>query len=76
MKGELLKKNTGWVVRYTDVFNLQKELPLYHNDIVSDSTQDNTEIDFEIVDEFSHPELFHGIDFWGGLECAKLLLKI
>lgn len=75
MKGKLLKKETGWIVSYTDVFNLQKELPLYHKDIVSDSTQDSTEIDFEIVDEFTHPELFYGVDFWSGVECAKLLSK-
>ncbi len=75
MKGKLLKKETGWVVSYIDYFIEQRELPLYYKDIISDSTQDSTEIEFEIVDEFSRPELFHGVGFGDGVYCAKLLPK-
>jgi hypothetical protein len=36
-------------------------------------TEDNTEVHFEIVDEFTHPRLFEDVDFMSGVESAKLI---
>lgn len=72
MKGNLVRKDNEWVVRYLTE-NGEKELPLYHKSNVSNLTEDNTEVHFEIVDEFTHPRLFEDVDFMSGVESAKLI---
>lgn len=76
MKGNLFRKDDNWVVRY-QTENGDKELPLYHKDNAYLNalylTQDNTEAEFEIVDEFTHPWFFEDVDFMSGITCAKLI---
>jgi hypothetical protein len=75
-KGNLVRKDNEWVVRY-QTENGEKELPLYHKDNgylnALYLTEDNTEVHFEIVDEFTHPRLFEDVDFMSGVESAKLI---
>lgn len=78
MVGKLNNIKQGWSVTYLDDSNILKELPVYHRDIelieAISFSQDSTEIEFEIIDEFSSPKLFEDMDFMSGVECAKLKL--
>lgn len=78
MVGKLNNTKQGWSVTYLDDSNSLKVLPVYHRDIelieAISFSQDSTEIEFEIIDEFSSPKLFEGMDFMSGIECAKLKL--
>ena len=72
IKGKLVRKDNEWVVIYETEIG-EHYLPLYHKSQVSNLTEDNTEVHFEIVDEFTHPWLFEDIGFMCGVECAKLI---
>ena len=89
MRGHLYKKvmpNT-WYVAYTaDDFGFHKtELPLHPNDVkfledcnlVFDNTEArvavNSDVEFEIVDEFTHPELYTIVGWGDGIKYAKLI---
>jgi|Laugrespbdmm15sd_2_1035082.scaffolds.fasta_scaffold289344_1 hypothetical protein len=78
MLGKLNKTKQGWSVTYLDSSNILNELPVYHRDVelidAISFSQDSTEIEFEIIDEFSSPKLFEDVDFMVGVECAKLKL--
>jgi hypothetical protein len=84
MKGTLYKKKQpkGWYVAYTtDSFKFhQTELPLYPDDLDSDiirwaenGSLENKEVEFEITDEFTHPELYRGVGWGDGIKYAKLI---
>jgi hypothetical protein len=88
MKGTLKKINEQWLVYYyEDVMSgvtRLKELPLYPQDFETlsefndyefgDGTKifDELPIQFEIIDEFTHPKLYNGLA-WGTGKFAKLL---
>lgn len=73
MKGELKYNGEQWVV-----FNVIEdvEYPLYYKDSeFIDSAFQTTfkkDVDFELVDEFTHSELFRGVAWGEGTKCAKL----
>ena len=86
MKGTLKKVNNQWLVYYQEsiMSNVLRniELPLYPKDCDSlnefenksvDGLEvfDNLAIQFEIIDEFTHPKLYEGLD-WGIGKFAKL----
>jgi hypothetical protein len=76
MKGILHKESYGWVVRYKPEYKYPRpwlEMKIYPNDLLYllDS-DDNTEVEFNIVDEFTHPELFTNVGWGDGRACAKL----
>lgn len=88
MKGTLKKVNSQWLVYYQEEVmprvTKSLELPLYPNDVdtlkdfeqyqFGDGTKifDQLPIQFEIIDEFTHPDLYHGLE-WGTGKFAKLL---
>jgi len=88
MKGTLKKVNNQWLVYYGEEVMSRvtriNELPLYPNDVdtlkdfeeyeFGDGTKifDGLPIQFEIIDEFTHPELYQGLE-WGTGKFAKLL---
>lgn len=75
MKGTLFKNKNNWEVFY-EVADLQqgivweKQLPL-HPKFESDNLKNDDEIDFEITDEFTHPELYEHIGWGDGISYAK-----
>lgn len=77
MEGLLSHNGKEWVVKYCHIS--EKELPLYHKDaedIEKVFTAKFTKnVEFEIIDEFSHPELFEDIGWGDGVYCAKLKNK-
>jgi hypothetical protein len=87
MKGILKKVNNQWLVYYnentTSVVTRLIELPLYPNDVTmlgefesfefGDGSKifDELPVQFEVIDEFTHPELYTGLE-WGIGKFAKL----
>jgi hypothetical protein len=79
MKGTLVNTPVGWAVNYNysaDKKNWE-QLPL-HPDFVEmlDTCFRSTftqEVDFEIVDEYTNPELYIGVPLWEGNKYAKLI---
>jgi hypothetical protein len=79
MKGILEKTRRGWVVKQiiSEGFEarLIKTFPLYKSD--ADQLEINVfgehgEVEFEIIDEFTHPEYYHGVGWGDGIKMAKL----
>jgi hypothetical protein len=81
MKGTLHKTEQGWVVEYAK----HSELPLHPDDIrqIEEAAKvfDNIEariaayssVEFEIIDEFTHPELFTNVGWGDSIKYAKLM---
>lgn len=73
MKGLLKHNGEQWVV-----YNLveEKEYPLYYKDseFVESAfqTEYSKEVDYQLVDEFTHMELFREVGWGDGSICAKL----
>lgn len=84
MKGTLKKVNSQWLVYYQEEVmprvTKALELPLYPADAktlndygdYSASWEDGLTVQFEIIDEFTHPQLYNGLE-WGSGKFAKLL---
>jgi hypothetical protein len=86
MKGTLHKTEQGWTVRYLDykkahdIMYCGESLPLHPDDLDSDiirwaenGSLENKEVEFEITDEFTHPELYRGVGWGDGIKYAKLI---
>ncbi len=81
MKGTLHKTEQGWVVEYAK----HSELPLHPDDVkqIEEDAKvfDNIEariaacssVEFEIIDEFTHPELFTNVGWGDSITYAKLI---
>jgi len=79
-KGTLKKTERGWEVYhqakrpYSQITN---PLPIHHSFVAKLETCFTTsishEVDFEIVDEYSHPELYDGVPLWQGEFYAKVI---
>jgi len=74
MDGLLKYNGNEWVVSYCHI--KEKELPVYYKDAdkINESLSKDTvkSVEFEIIDEFSHPRLFEDIPWGCGDYCAKL----
>ena len=77
MEGVLKHNGKNWVVSYCN--RSEKELPLYYKDdkIINElfKRDEVKPVLFEIIDEFSHPQLFQEIPWGEGDYCAKLTEK-
>ena len=78
MKGILIKSDDGWFVEYpkhptSGKIYETKTLPVYYDDAIYLFPSDiGDEVEFEIVDEFTHSHLFESISWGDGPPCAKL----
>ncbi len=81
LKGKLFKKNNQiWVVKYDNPnFTTNPipicELPIYVKDLTESqifSLTENMEINFEIIDEFTHSHLYTDVGLFDGVTMAKL----
>jgi hypothetical protein len=79
MKGILSKSNRGWVVKETigegPEARLIKTFPLHQSDI--DKLEPSVlgeygEVEFEIIDEFTHPQYYESVGWGDGVKYAKL----
>ena len=78
MIGILSNNGKEWVVSYSD-FRV-RVVPLYHKDVekigIMFQPTHTQEVDFEIVDEFSHEHLFYNVGWGEGPPCAKLITNV
>jgi len=78
MKGKVFKKLDGLSVRYNDVISIspfiaeELEMPLYFDEYYPPSII-GKDVEFIIVDEFTHPHLYKGIDWGDGIKYAKIV---
>lgn len=81
MKGIIKETPDGLRVEYFDENNEKvKLLPLHQSKFSSMSRLNDditkyvvgTEVEFDIVDEFTHPYLFDNLSWGDGYECAKI----
>jgi hypothetical protein len=78
MKGKVFKKLDGLSVRYKDVVSIspliseEKEMPLYFDDYYPPSII-GKDVEFIIVDEFTHSHLFKAIGWGDGIKYAKIV---
>jgi regulator of RNase E activity RraB len=77
MIGKLHKKENTWVVQYKMDFDFYAtdggEIPVYPGDaIYCFEIDNNKEVEFEIIDEFSHSHLYEGVGWGDGITYAKL----
>ena len=78
MNGTINKLNNEWVVQYPKYPTSDKiydtlTLPLHPDDAVYCLTSDlGKQVEFDIIDEFTHPELFKNVGWGDGTNCAKL----
>jgi hypothetical protein len=82
MKGTLHKLSKGWTVWYNEDHiggnvSFVDDLPLHPDDIKMvesvDTSKLTREVEFEIVDEFTHPELYTNVGWGDGIKYAKLI---
>jgi len=78
MKGTLLKTENGWIVEYwvgLKVFEypLHPDFTEYLNEPEFHNLS-GKDVEFEMMDEFTHPEQYEGIPLFEGIKYAKLKL--
>lgn len=76
MKGILKETKEGMVVWYVVTIDettyIKETLPLYPNTSTINLFF-GKEVEFEITDEFTHPELYRGVGWGDGIKYAKLI---
>lgn len=74
MEGLLKYDGKKWVVKYFDHKEIVLPLHIKDNDMVNSVFEHNVVqiVEFDIIDEFSHPNLFLGVPWGFGEYCAKL----
>jgi hypothetical protein len=81
MKGELIKLAKGWTVLhkiYDEGINFGVDYPLHPDDAAKfepATLGSFGEVEYEIIDEFTHPELYQGVGWGDGIQYAKLIQK-
>ena len=72
LKGIVIQTKSKWVVEYeTGSVPFRLSIPLHQNDITLVESGDH--VQFMIVDEFTHPELFSHVGWGDGITCAKII---
>jgi len=85
MKGKLFKRKDDkvWMVRFPKpTFNEspipESELPTYHKNLTDSQKwhmDEGNEVEFEIIDEFTHPHLYTDVGLFEGVTMAMLKFK-
>jgi len=69
MVGRLFKtENNQWFINSED-----RMIPLHPDIVVEGKYEDGLEIEFLLIDEFTHPDLFHTISWGDGTTCAWIV---
>jgi len=76
--GNLHKLGDIWVIKYHvrlgENVMQSKTLPLYPEDVLYClDSDDGLSFDFEIIDEFTHPEKYKDVGLYDGITYAKLI---
>ena len=72
MKGIIVKTKDKCVIEYeTGTVPLKVSLPIHPDDI--EQVVQGQQVEFIMVDEFTHPELFYNVGWGDGITCGKLI---
>lgn len=76
--GKLHKIDNDWVIKYNiklgEHVMQNKTIPLYPEDaLYCLDSDDGLSFDFEIIDEFTHPEKYENVSLFNGITYAKLI---
>jgi hypothetical protein len=75
MKGIIVKTKDSCVIEYeTGTVPLKVTLPIHQDDIAQ--VESGQLVEFIIVDEFTHPQLFYNIGWGDGVTCAKIIGEV
>jgi hypothetical protein len=72
MTGIIVKTKDKCVIEYeTGTVPLRVSLPIHPDDIAT--VESGQQVQFIIVDEFTHPELFYNVGWGDGITCGKII---
>jgi hypothetical protein len=74
--GTLVRSERGWRVRYEKKildFTKWREIPVYKEETLDLLSLEGKEVQFEEIDEFTHPHLFFDIPWGDGISCARIV---
>jgi hypothetical protein len=70
MKGQIKIKEGELLVEYLNSFRITRTIPVFKPD--REFIEDE-QVDFEIVDEFTHPQLFRDVSLFNGPPSARII---
>ena len=73
MEGLIVNKNGEPQVEYLTVYGRTKMIPVFKPD---SEFKDGEKVEFEIVDEFTHPQLFRDVALFDGVPSALITNRI
>lgn len=70
MKGKIIKNGEEFLVEYLNTYGIVRTVPVYKPNA---NLVEGLQVDFEIVDEFSHPKLFADVGLFEGMPSARII---
>ena len=70
MKGQIKIKDSELLVEYLNSFGITRTIPVFKPDR---EFTEGEQVDFEIVDEFTHPKLFRDVSLFNGTPSAQII---
>ena len=68
--GKIVLKGEEYFVEYSTNYGRARIIPVFKPD---SEFVDGEMVNFEIVDEFTHPQLFRDVPIFDGIESAKII---
>lgn len=72
MTGKIVLKGEEYFVEYSTNYGRDRQIPVFKPD---SEFIDGEAVDFEIVDEFTHPQLFRDVPLFDGTESARIIKR-
>jgi hypothetical protein len=69
MTGKIIIKDNEYLVRYSNSYGIDRLIPVIEPNV---DLVEGELVDFEIVDEFSHPQLFREVGLFEGVPSAMI----
>ena len=68
--GKIVLKDEEYFVEYSTNYGRDRQIPVFKPE---SEFVDGEKVDFEIVDEFTHPQLFRDVPIFDGTESARII---
>jgi hypothetical protein len=70
--GKIVLKDEEYFVEYSTNYGRDRQIPVFKPD---SEFVDGETVDFEIVDEFTHPRLFIDVPLFEGTDSARIIKR-
>lgn len=70
--GKIVLKGEEYFVEYSTNYGRDRTIPVFKPD---SEFINGEKVNFEIVDEFTHPQLFRDVPIFDGIESAKIIKR-